>query len=102
MFLHSALAYSALAATLVLLAASRSRGLAIIAVLAAALEVLIQLNLLRLHLAHVPLGLVIGILLAVPACIAWFRSTTKPAITAAGIAAFIGVVKIVAYALPRV
>jgi hypothetical protein len=95
------LAYSALAAALVLLTASQSRGLAIVAVLAAGLEVLMQLNLLRLQVAHVPLGLVLGLALAVPALIIWFKSTTKAAITAAAVAAFVGLVQLVAYALPR-
>jgi hypothetical protein len=102
MFLHSALAYSALAASLVLLAASQSRGLAAVAVLASALEVLIQLQVLRLSVAHLPLGLILGVLLAVPALVAWFRSTTKAAISAGAIAAFVGIVQIVGYALPRI
>jgi len=99
--LQSVLAYSGLAAALVLLAASSSRGVAAIAVLAAGLEVLTQLQLLRLQVAHLNLGLVLGFALAVPALIAWFRSTSKTAITAAAIAAFVGLVQVLAYALPR-
>ncbi len=100
--LHSALAYSGLAAALVLLAASQSRGLALVAVLASALEVAMQLQLLRLQISHLPLGLVLGIALAGPALVAWFRSTSKAAVTAGAIAAFVGLVQVVAYALPRV
>lgn len=99
--LQGALAYSGLAAALVLLTASQSRGLAIVSVLAAGLEVLTQLNLLRLQVAHLHLGLVLGIALAVPALVIWFKATTKAAITAAAIAAFVGLVQVVAYALPR-
>ncbi len=98
---QSALAYSGLVAALVLLTASQSRGLAIVSVLAAAFEVLTQLGLLRLQVAHLHLGLVLGLVLAVPALIIWFKSTTKAAITAAAIAAFVGLVQVVAYALPR-
>ncbi len=98
---QSALAYSGFVAALVLLTASQSRGLAIISVVAAGLEVLTQLNLLRLQVAHLHLGLVLGIALAVPALIIWFKATTKAAITAAALAAFIGLVQVVAYALPR-
>jgi hypothetical protein len=99
--LQGALAYSALAAGLVLLTASQSRGLAIVSVLAAGLEVLTQLNLLRLQVAHLHLGLVLGVALALPALVIWFRSTSKAAVTAAGIAAFIGLVQVAGYALPR-
>ncbi|HET6439936.1 MAG TPA: hypothetical protein VFG59_17860 [Anaeromyxobacter sp.] len=102
MMIHSALAYSGLAAALVLLAASQSRALAIVAVLAAALEVLIQLQILRLQVAHLPLDLLLGILLAAPALVAWFRSSGKAAISAGAIATFIGLIQIVVYALPRV
>ena len=101
MLIHSALAYAGLAAALILLAASQSRGLALLAVLAAAVEVLMHLQVLRLHVSHLPLDLVLGILLLVPALIAWFRSTTKAAITAGSIAAFVGLLQVAGYALPH-
>jgi hypothetical protein len=100
--IQAVLAYSGLAAALVLLAASQSRGLAIISVLAAGLEVLIQLGLLRLQVVGIPLGLVLGIALAVPALFIWFKATGKAALTSASLAAFIGLVQVVAYALPRI
>jgi hypothetical protein len=101
MILHTALAYSGLAAALVLLAASQSRGLATLAVLAAGLQVLIQLQLLRLQIAHLPLGLVLGLLLALPALVAWFRSTSKTAVSAGAIAAFVGILQEIGYVIPR-
>ena len=100
--IHAVLAYSGLAASLVLLAASQSRGLAIVSVLAAGLEVLIQLGLLRLQVVGIPLGLVLGIALAIPALLIWFKATGKAALTASSLATFIGLVQVVAYALPRV
>ncbi len=99
---HAVLAYSGLAAALVLLAAAQSRGLAIVPVLAAGLEVLIQLGLLGIHVARLPLGLVLGAALAVPALIIWFKATGKAALTSSSVAAFVGLVQIVVYALPRV
>ena len=102
MHIPALLAWSALAAALVLLAASQSRGLAIVSVLAAGLEVLIQLGLLRLQVVGIPLGLVLGIALAVPALIVWFKATGKAALTSSSLAAFIGLVQVVAYAWPRV
>ncbi len=98
---QSALAYSGLVAAVVLLTASQNRGLAIVSLLAAAFEVLTQLGLLRLQVAHLHLGLVLGLVLAVPALIIWFKATTKAAITAAAIAALVGVIQVVAYAIPR-
>jgi hypothetical protein len=101
MVLHAALSYAGLAAALVLLAASQSRGIALVAVLAAALEVLMHLQVLQLHLAHVPLGLILALGLAVPSLVVWVRSTSKVAVSASAIAAFVGVVQLVGYALPR-
>ncbi len=100
--IHSVLAYSGLAAALVLRAASQSRGLAIVSVLAAGLEVLIQLGLLRLHVVGISLGLVLGVALAVPALLVWFKATGKAALTSSSLATFIGLVQVVVYALPRV
>lgn len=99
--LSNVLAYSGLAAALVLFAASQSRALAAIAVLAAGLEVLIHLGYLHLQVAHLPLGLVLGVALAIPALVAWFRSTGKAAVSAGAIAAFVGAVQVIVYAAPR-
>jgi hypothetical protein len=95
--LHHALAYAGLLSALVLLAAGPSRGLAVIAVLAAGLEVAIRMDLLHISIPHLPLGMVLGAALAIPALIAWFRSTTKASITAAAIAAFVGLAQLAAY-----
>ena len=101
MLIHSALAYTGLAAALTLLAASQSRGLALVAVLAAAVEVLMHLQVIRFQLSHLPIGLVLGVLLFVPALIAWFRSTTKIAITSGALAAWVGLLQVIGYALPH-
>ena len=101
MLLHSALSYSGLIAAAVLLLAGQSRGIALIAVLAAALEVLLLHGIIQLHVAHVPLGLVLGLALAVPSLLAWFRASSKTAVTAGALAAFVGLVQLVVYAAPR-
>jgi hypothetical protein len=95
MSLHALLAYSGLAAALVLLAASQSRALPIVAVLAGALQVLRALGVIHLEVRHVPLGLVLGVALCVPAVIAWFKATAKSAVTAAAIASFVGAAQVV-------
>jgi hypothetical protein len=101
MLLHGALSYAGLLAAAVLLFAAPSRSLALVAVLAAGLEVLLQLGFIRLHVVHVPLGLVLGLALAVPALVIWFRASSKAAVTAGAVAAFVGLLQLAAYAVPR-
>jgi len=101
MLLHTALSYSGLLAAIVLLLAGQTRGIALIAVLASALEVLLRHGVIQLHLAHLPLGPVLGLALAVPSLVAWFRASSKAAVTAGAVAAFVGLVQLVAYAAPR-
>jgi hypothetical protein len=95
--LHHVLSYAGLAAAVVLFVAGPSRVLAVIAVLAAALEVAIRLDVLHVSIPHVPLGMVLGFCLAVPGLIAWFRSTAKAGVTAAAIATFVGLAQLAAY-----
>jgi hypothetical protein len=94
MTLHSTLAFSALAASLLLLAFSPQRALALVAALAAATEVAMATGLVRLGVSGVPLALVLGLALAIPGLIAWLRAAGKPAISAAVIVAFIGLVQV--------
>jgi len=101
MTLHLALAVSALIAALLLLTYSSQRGLAIVAALAAAAEVAMSLGYLRLGVSGVPLGLVLGLALAVPGVLAWMRASAKPAISAAAIVAFAGLVQLAVQVLGR-
>jgi hypothetical protein len=72
-----------------------------VAVIAGAFEVLRVLGIVHLEVKHVPLGLVLGAALAIPALIAWFRAPTKPAISAAAVAALVGTVQVVSLLLAR-
>jgi hypothetical protein len=94
MTLHVALAVSALAASAILFLSRVARPLAALALLASGLEVAMAFGLLRLHVAGVPLGLVLGLALAVPGVLAWFRASSKPAVSAAAIVAFAGVLQV--------
>jgi hypothetical protein len=96
MTLHTALAFAALAGS-ALLFATGSRILAIIALLASGLEVAMTLGVLHIAVARLPLGLVLGLALALPGLIAWFRATAKPAISAATIVALIGILQVVVH-----
>ncbi len=94
MTLHVALAVSALAASAVLFFAGVARALAVVALLASALEVAMAFGVLRLHVAGIPLGLVLGLALAIPGLLAWLRAASKPSVSAAAIVAFAGVLQV--------
>lgn len=90
MTLHVALAVVALAASVVLLFASTARPLAVVALLASALEVAMAFGAVRLRLAGVPLGLVLGLALAIPGALAWLRVSSKATVSAAAVVALAG------------
>jgi hypothetical protein len=94
MTLHIALAVAALAASVVLLFSTVGRALALAGLVASGLEVAMALGALRLHVAGVPLGLVLGLALAIPGLIAWLRAASKPAISAAAILALVGCLQV--------
>jgi hypothetical protein len=96
MTLHVALAVSALAASALLFFASVARPLAVVALVASGLEVAMALGLLRLHVAGIPLGLVLALALAIPGVFAWLRAASKTAVSAAAIVAFAGLLQVFA------
>ena len=61
MSLHIVLAVSALAASIVLVLSLPSRALALVALLASGVEVAMALGLVHLSVAHLPLGIVLGL-----------------------------------------
>ncbi len=101
MMLHATpLAWSALAASLVLLFTSPGKVLPGIALVASALEVLMALGILRIAVAGFSLGLALGLCLGLPGAIAWFRATAKAPVSAAAVVTFVGILQVVAFA-PR-
>jgi hypothetical protein len=94
MTLHVALAVAALVAAVSLFLSAQARALATIALVASALEVAMAFRVLRLDVAGVPLGLVLGLALAVPGVLAWLRASAKTAVSAAAIVAFAGVLQV--------
>jgi hypothetical protein len=97
MNLHTALALSAFGFSVVLLLTSASRALPAIALIASGLEALMALGYVRVGVAGVPLGLALGLGLAIPGLLAWFRSSGKAAIASASIVAFIGVLQVLLF-----
>jgi hypothetical protein len=100
MSLHVVLALSALVASILLFLAHTSRTLAAIALVASGVEVAMALGLLHLSVAHLPLGIVLGLALAIPGVLAWLRTSGKTAVSAAVVVAFVGAIQ-VASALGR-
>ncbi len=96
MTLHVALAVAALAASAVLFFSAVGRALAIVGLAASGLEVAMALGALRLHVAGIPLGLVLGLALALPGLLAWLRAASKPAVSAAAVLALVGIVQVAA------
>ncbi len=94
MSLHLALAASALVASIVLVLSQASRVLAIVALVASGVEVAMALGMLHLSVAHLHLGIVLGLALAIPGVLAWLRSSAKSATSAAVIVTFVGALQI--------
>jgi hypothetical protein len=92
---HAALAVAALAGSILLVAFSSSRLVAIVAIVASGLEVLMHLGILRLGYHGLPVPLVLGLALAVPGAVSWLRATGKSAISGATIVALVGIVQVV-------
>jgi hypothetical protein len=95
MSLHAALAFAALAGSLLLVAFSSARLVAIVAVVASGLEVLTHLGVLRFGLQGVPIALVLGLALAIPGVVSWLRATGKSDISGSTIVALVGIVQVV-------
>jgi hypothetical protein len=95
MTVHTALAIAALAGSIALVLGSATRALAVVALVASALEVAMALGLIRVSVAGIPLSLVLGLALAVPGVMAWLRASAKSAVSAATVVAFVGILQVV-------
>jgi hypothetical protein len=94
MTLHTALAVAALVASIVLLMAHVSRGLALLALVASGLEVLTAFGYVALHVSGISLQLVFGLLIAIPAVLIWLRASSKTTVSAASILALVGALQV--------
>jgi hypothetical protein len=95
MTLHVSLAIAALAAAIALFLSASSRALAAIALVAAGLEVAMAFGKIHFSVAGVPLGLVLGLALAIPGVLAWLRASAKMAISASVIVALVGLLQVI-------
>jgi hypothetical protein len=88
------LAVAALAASALLFFTAQGRALPALALLASGIEVVQVMGWLRLDVAGVNLAIVLGLLLAIPGLLAWFRASGKPAVTAASIVTLVGILQV--------
>ncbi|HSM92659.1 MAG TPA: hypothetical protein VLT47_07180 [Anaeromyxobacteraceae bacterium] len=95
MSVHTALAVSAFGASIVLFLAHANRGLLLVALAASGLEVLMAFGLIALHVSvSVPLQLILGALIAVPAVLVWLRASSKASISAATVLTLVGALQV--------
>jgi len=90
------LAVSALAASIVLLLQHKKnkRIYPIVAAVVSGLEVAAALGLFQLHLGSLPLVVIFGAALAVIGAILYMQTSSKTAVTAASILAFVGALQV--------
>ncbi|MBF5044927.1 hypothetical protein FGE12_21175 [Aggregicoccus sp. 17bor-14] len=94
MSLSLAIAALAAAASVFLLFQFSDRLLPGIAVVVSAVELLLRLDILRLDLRGVSLGLVLGAALAVVGAVMYFRVSSKAAVTAATCVLLVGALQL--------
>lgn len=94
MTLHTALALSAVLAAAWLFFTAGTRAPALLALLAAGVEVALAQGWVRLALHGPTLSLALGGAIALPAVVIWWRAGGKGPLTAASILAFIGLLQV--------
>ncbi len=96
MHIHTstALVVVALVSSIVLLLGKSERTIALIAVVAAGVEALLVFGLMSLSLAKFRIDVILPAVLVVAGAIAWARSATKTAITAATLIAIVGALQL--------
>ena len=91
---HTALAVCALIAAVILVLQGSERLIPLIALVACALEALSAFHVLHLSSPKVRIDVILSAVLAVTGGIAWARSSSKAAISAATVIALVGVIQL--------
>ena len=91
---HTVLVVCALIAAVILVLQAGERLIPLIALVACALEALAAFHVLQLSSPKVRIDVILSAVLAVTGGIAWARSSSKPAITAATVIALVGVIQL--------
>jgi hypothetical protein len=93
MALHTALAFCTVLAAAYLVVATPSRLLPFLALLAGVVELAMALGWLRLAVNGPNLSLALGVAIALPALVIWWRAGGKGPLSAAAVLAFIGMLQ---------
>ncbi len=91
---HSALVVAALVAAIVVLVQQGGGLYPLIAVVVSGLEALLAFGLVHLSIAHLPLGLILGGVLAVVGVVLYVRVAAKSAVAASTIITLVGVIQV--------
>jgi hypothetical protein len=102
MALHTALAFSTVLVAAYLLFASPSRLLPGVVLLAGAVELALAMGWLRLAVRGPSLSLGLGLAIALPALVIWWRAGGKGPLSASAVLAFIGLLQTTLAVLTRV
>jgi hypothetical protein len=100
MSIPSLLVLAALAASVVTLAISAQRVVPVVALAAPGLEALRRFGIVHLDVAHLPLGVILGTIVAVSGGVIWVRAGGKTLVSAATVVTVVGVVQLLAAFIP--
>lgn len=100
MSIPSLLVLAGLTASVVALAVSAQRVVPIVAVLATGLEALLRFGIVHLDVANLPLGVILGTVVAVSGAVIWVRAAGKTLVSAASVVTLVGVVQLLAAFIP--
>lgn len=95
MSLSTLFAVCALIGSVVMLTAAQARAYAVAALVASGIEVGIALGFVSLAVAGLPLGVLLGAVLAVTGVLAFMRVGSKSAVAAATVVALVGLLQVV-------
>ena len=91
---HTALTVCALVASVILVLQGSERLIPLIALVACALEAASAFHVLQLSSPRIRIDVILPAVLAIAGAIAWARSATKPAATAATVVTLVGVIQL--------
>ncbi len=94
MSLANILALAALVASILLVISKQARLPSMVALVASSIEVLIAFRIVRLHVAGLPLGLILGAALLAAGVLVYPKVAAKAAVSAATVTVLVGTVQV--------
>lgn len=94
MHLSTVLVFAALCASVLALLFTTQRLIAAVAVVVCALEAILRLGLIKISVAHFPLGIALGVTLAVTGLVLWVGASRKALVSAATVVTLVGAAQV--------